>query len=60
MQTSFALDTIGVTDIVKNNASLSSYFAEQFAALAVPADVIERRAACLAPPRRLGDFLTER
>ena len=33
MQTSFALDTIGVTDIVKNNASLSSYFAEQFAAL---------------------------
>jgi hypothetical protein len=33
MQTSLALDTIGVTDLVKNNASLSTYFAEQFASL---------------------------
>ncbi len=32
MQTALA-DTIGVTDLVKNNASLSTYFAEQFASL---------------------------
>lgn len=31
MQTTLALDTIGVQDLVKNNASLSTYFAEQFA-----------------------------
>ncbi len=33
MQTTLALDTIGVQDLVKNNASLSTYFAEQFASL---------------------------
>ena len=39
--------------------SFAVRFAEQFAALAVPADVIKRRTASLAPPRRLGDFLAE-
>lgn len=33
MQTTLALDSIGVQDLVKNNASLSTYFAEQFASL---------------------------
>lgn len=48
MQTSFALlESIGVQDLVKNNASLSAYFAEQFAALTPMKVIMALAMGCL-------------
>ena len=48
MQTTFALlESVGVQDLVKNNASLSAYFAEQFAALTPMKAIMALAMGCL-------------
>ena len=48
MQTSFALlESVGVQDLVKENASLSAYFAEQFAALTPMKAIMALAMGCL-------------